>query len=177
MYFSDIYADRRVPAALLSDPVLYGECLSGAMYWRDFLDLAHKCGFAEPRLVTDSPVDVTDPELSNRIGDLHFRSVTYRLFRVDGLESGQEDYGQYAVYKGGIPEHPTRIRLDSGFEFEKGEKTPICGNTARILSSSRLSAYFEIIGDDSDHLGAFPESGSSPAFTECAPEESAGGCC
>ncbi|MBT8421751.1 MAG: methyltransferase domain-containing protein, partial [Gammaproteobacteria bacterium] len=28
MYFSDIYADRRIPAALKEDPVLYGECLS-----------------------------------------------------------------------------------------------------------------------------------------------------
>ena len=37
LYFSDVYASRRVPAALVSDPVLYGECLSGALYWNDFL--------------------------------------------------------------------------------------------------------------------------------------------
>jgi len=33
MYFSDVYADRRIPLALQQDKVLYGECLSGAMYW------------------------------------------------------------------------------------------------------------------------------------------------
>jgi len=36
-YFSDVYADRRVPEVLRRDPVLYGECLAGALYWNDFL--------------------------------------------------------------------------------------------------------------------------------------------
>jgi len=40
LYFSDVYADRRVPGALRSDPVLHGECLAGALYWNDFLRLA-----------------------------------------------------------------------------------------------------------------------------------------
>ena len=30
VYFSDVYTDRRVPEPLTRDPVLYGECLSGA---------------------------------------------------------------------------------------------------------------------------------------------------
>ena len=38
-YFSDVYADRRIPEALQQDLVLYGECLSGALYWNDFLNL------------------------------------------------------------------------------------------------------------------------------------------
>ena len=37
LYFSDVYADRRVPVELSNDPVLYGECLAGALYWNDFL--------------------------------------------------------------------------------------------------------------------------------------------
>lgn len=40
LYFSDVYADRRVPAELAADPILYGECLAGALYWNDFLHLA-----------------------------------------------------------------------------------------------------------------------------------------
>ncbi|MEQ8659443.1 MAG: methyltransferase domain-containing protein, partial [Gammaproteobacteria bacterium] len=40
LYFSDVYASRRVPAALAADPVLYGECLGGALYWNDFEHLA-----------------------------------------------------------------------------------------------------------------------------------------
>jgi arsenite methyltransferase len=30
-FFSDVYADRRVPAAVRNDPVLYGECLGGCL--------------------------------------------------------------------------------------------------------------------------------------------------
>lgn len=40
IYFSDVYADRRVPVSLQQDPVLWGECLTGALYWNDFLHLA-----------------------------------------------------------------------------------------------------------------------------------------
>lgn len=31
MYFADVYADKPVPESLKNDPVLYGECLSGAL--------------------------------------------------------------------------------------------------------------------------------------------------
>lgn len=40
IYFSDVYADRRVPVTLQQDPVLWGECLTGALYWNNFLQLA-----------------------------------------------------------------------------------------------------------------------------------------
>lgn len=33
LYFSDVYANRRVPKSLQEDEVLWGECLSGALYW------------------------------------------------------------------------------------------------------------------------------------------------
>ena len=33
-YFSDVYADRRLPAAVQSHPVLYGECLGSPVLER-----------------------------------------------------------------------------------------------------------------------------------------------
>ena len=36
LYFSDVYSNRRVPESLRQDEVLWGECLSGALYWNDF---------------------------------------------------------------------------------------------------------------------------------------------
>ena len=36
MYFSGVYADRRVPAVMARDHVLNRECLSGALYSNDF---------------------------------------------------------------------------------------------------------------------------------------------
>ena len=56
LYFSDVYCDRRLPEALRQDPVLYGECLGGALYWNDFIRLAKRAGFNDPRLVEDRPL-------------------------------------------------------------------------------------------------------------------------
>jgi arsenite methyltransferase len=36
---------------LKQDPVLLGEGVAGAFYWRDFLDTARRAGFTDPRLV------------------------------------------------------------------------------------------------------------------------------
>ena len=36
LYFSDIFTGRRLPEYLKDDPVLYGECLAGALYREDF---------------------------------------------------------------------------------------------------------------------------------------------
>ena len=57
MIFSDIYADRRVPAALLKDPVHHGECLAGALYRGDFERLARSAGLAHPRLVSHHHIE------------------------------------------------------------------------------------------------------------------------
>ena len=58
LYFSDVYANRRVPKALQEDEVLWGECLSGALYWNDFENMARKVGFPDPRLVEDAPITI-----------------------------------------------------------------------------------------------------------------------
>ena len=44
-YFSDVYSSQRIPNELAQDPVLWGECLSGALYWNDFLNIAKKFKF------------------------------------------------------------------------------------------------------------------------------------
>ena len=51
MFFSDVYSDRRIPKSLRENEVLWGECLSGALYWNDFLNFSKKAGFTDPRAV------------------------------------------------------------------------------------------------------------------------------
>ncbi|MDX1781904.1 MAG: methyltransferase domain-containing protein, partial [Thalassovita sp.] len=70
MYFSDVYADRRVPPAMAEDEVLYGECLSGALYWNDFLTFARRAGFDDPRLVNHRPLTIENPGLEERVRPL-----------------------------------------------------------------------------------------------------------
>jgi Methyltransferase domain. len=65
-YFADVYADRRLDEALRADPVIYGECLGGALYWGDFLSLAKAAGFSDPRLVTSRPLEIIDPQIEEK---------------------------------------------------------------------------------------------------------------
>jgi SAM-dependent methyltransferase len=160
-FFSDVYADRRVPTTVRNDPVLYGECLGGALYWNDFIRLSHQHGFADPRLTTDRPLEITDPVLAIRAGNLRFYSATYRLFKIAELETACEDYGQAVIYKGTIPEHPDKYALDKHHDMETGRVFPVCGNTWRMLQDTRFAQHFEFIGNFDRHYGIFTGCGTS----------------
>ena len=175
-YFSDVYADRRVPEELRRDPVLYGECLAGALYWNDFLALVKDCGFQDPRLVEDRPITVNNPALQSQLGPTRFFSATYRLFKIDGLEPACEDYGQAVIYLGSIPAHPHQFVLDKHHLLETGRVFPVCGNTWRMLRDSRLAPHFSFVGNFDRHFGIFAGCGTSlPFSTESAAVGA--GCC
>lgn len=177
-YFSDVYADRRIPQHLIDDPVLYGECLSGALYWKDFTRLARGAGFLDPRLVEDRPLEITDPALAAKIGDIQFFSATYRLFKIAALEDACEDHGQAVIYKGSIEQSPHRFDLDKHHAIEAGRVFPVCGNTFRMLKESRFAPHFEFIGDDSRHYGIFAGCGELMPFNQSVTLASElGGCC
>ncbi len=181
MYFSDVYADRRIPQALAEDPVLYGECLSGALYWNDFENMAKTAGFADPRLVEDSPITINNAEQAAKTGPIQFFSATYRLFKLDGLEPACEDYGQAVIYRGTVPNQEHQFVLDKHHLIAKGKVFPVCGNTYRMLSDTRFQRHFEFIGDWSNHYGIFEGCGSSLPYDGSAASStdggSSGGCC
>ncbi|KAI9096897.1 S-adenosyl-L-methionine-dependent methyltransferase [Phlyctochytrium arcticum] len=169
-YFSDIYADRRIPTTLRSHEILQGECLAGALYINDFLEICRTVGFKDPRmLATPVEVIVEDPALATLCGDIRFYSITYRLFKFPpttdasldtnfrgSLESGCEDYVQVAIYTGAIAGHPEFYDLDEQHRFPAGEKVRVDGNTAEMVGSySWLGKYFELIGDRGTHFGTF----------------------
>ena len=176
-YFSDVYADRRIPEELRAHPQAHGECLSGALYLNDFLNLAKQNGFADPRLVTDRPLAIGSAELKDLLAPAAFHSATYRLFRIDGLEPACEDYGQAVIYKGGV-EHAEKVfALDNHHIIEQGRIFPVCGNTYRMLNESRFAVYFDFIGDWETHYGIFPGCGAASPFAEALPEAAVTGAC
>ncbi len=109
LYFADVYCDRRLADDVRADPVLYGECLGGALYWNDFLPMAKRAGFLDPRLVTSRPLEIKNEEIKRKLGQAKFFSATYRLFKLDGLEPACEDYGQAVIYKGSVPDQARRL--------------------------------------------------------------------
>lgn len=178
VYFSDVYADRRVPQALVEDPELYGECLSGALYWNDFHNLAKQAGFLDPRLVEDRPLGIENPAVEEKIGHINFFSATYRLFKLPELESHCEDYGQAVIYKGTVPHSPKQFMLDKHHLIETGKVFPVCGNTYRMLHDSRFKQHFEFIGCWDTHYGIFDGCGTALPFdNDTSADSNGGGCC
>lgn len=155
MYFSDVYADKRVPEHLKNDAELYGECLSGALYWRDFEHLAKAAGFLTPQLVSSRAITIDNEALANKLGDVRFTSATYRLFKASELEPSAEDYGQKVRYLGTIQGHESQWAFDQTTVFVKNEALAICSNTWRILAQSRFAEHFEFMGSLDKHFGPF----------------------
>lgn len=176
-FFSDIYADRRLPDELRSDPVLYGECLGGALYCKDFERVARRCGFIDPRVVSKRVVDIPNDEIRNLVGNVTFYSITYRLWKLKGLEDACEDYGHTATYTGGIPESPFTFMLDATHVFEKDRPERVCGNTALMLSETRFRNHFRITGSFNKHFGSFTICGTTAAQEQSSINQGGGSCC
>ena len=177
-YFSDVYATRRIPAALRQDSILVGECIAGALYWNDFLRIARKAGFEDPRQVSATKITLKNPAIKKLVGGIEFFSSTFRLFKIEGLGEGcAEDYGQALIYKGTIPTCPQAFLLDSQHNFEAGRVSPQCRATFLMLHESRFKDDFEFLGENNtQHLGFFPccggtmiDVGSSPSSASPAP--------
>ena len=178
MYFSDVYSDRRIPKKLQEDRVLWGECLSGALYWNDFLNYSKAAGFTDPRAVENKPITIENIEVEERVGPIQFYSVTYRLFKLEGLESDCEDYGQAVAYKGGITGADFAFDLDDHHHFPKGKIMTVCGNTYRMLNDTRFKAYFDFYGTWDTHYGIFEGCGGAMPFDAGSDSDNvAGSCC
>lgn len=170
-YFSDIYSDRRIPEHLRNDSILYGECLSGALYWNDFYSLCDEVGFYSARIWDVSHATINNPQIEEKIGDIKFFSTTYRLFKHPKMEITCEDFGQSITYNGGIPHFSEKFQLDYFHSYPVGQSVPVCQNTFYLLNESRYSPYFSYT-DSQNHLGIFPDCGlKNPATILCSQEK------
>lgn len=174
LYFSDVFSDRRIPANLKDDAVLYGECLSNAMYVEDFRRLLSGIGVRDYRMISKRKISIDNPEIEEKIGMINFYSITVRAFKIDSLEDVCEDFGQVATYLGTIKFAPHKFELDDHHIFETGKPMLVCGNTADMLQQSRFSNHFQVIGNKSIHYGVFPCSSSDEKDSE---NNSSGSCC
>lgn len=154
LYFSDIFADRRLPAQWLEDSRLVGECLAGAMYLEDFRRLLASQGCVDTRFVSISDLAVTNDEIKDQVGNVRFYSATVRAFKLP-LEDRCEDYGQTARYLGTIPGYPHAFALDDHHLFLTSKPMPVCGNTADMLCNTRYAKHFDVVGEKSLHFGLF----------------------
>lgn len=160
---ADVAADRRVPLSIAEDPKLIAECVGGAMYEHDWLDLMRDAGFRDPRVMRRA---VLQREVKGE--PIVFSSLTVRGFRFrEPLDRRCEDYGQTATYIGTVPASPARFALDARHVFEARRPTPVCRNTARMLSETRLGRHF-VVTEPVGHFGLFA-CPSAPTAPQGAP--------
>ncbi|CAD5113065.1 DgyrCDS2259 [Dimorphilus gyrociliatus] len=163
-YFSDVYADRRLSEEILKNEVLWGECIAGALYWEDLINLAIKVGFTSPLLVSASYIDIKNKELKKILGCAQFISATYRLFKIP-----KGDFrNSIAVYKGGIEDFESNLKFDYNHSFQKGIPVPVTGELSGVLKGSRYSKFFTVEEQkhSSEIINPFHVAGKS-----------SGGCC
>ncbi len=178
LYFSDIFADRRIPEEIANDDILRGECLGGAMYREDFRRIMTKIGWADFRYVSSTVSTIGNPEIEDLVGNITFTSYTISAFKIpDLIEDISEDYGQFISYKGGIANSKHYFDLDDHHRFYLDKPEAVCGNTCAMVEETRFNKYFEIHGDRSKHFGAFAGCGNVPTSESNDSSCDGGSCC
>ncbi|XP_029001799.1 arsenite methyltransferase [Betta splendens] len=180
-YFSDVYSSERLPEAIKNHKVLWGECLGGALWWRDLLLLAEEVGFSPPRLVTASVIPVNNQELQEILGDFKFVSATYRLFKVP---KGNTKTCQ-VIYNGNITGVEKSFLFDCQYTFKVNEVVDVDGDLSSILTHSRFEEDFTIQppGGPRGSCGVQPKAGTVDPFEivlqleKLTPGSATGGCC
>ena len=144
LFFSDVFCDRRVPEGFYDDPVLRGECLSGALYIEDFRRMLAECGVRAFYEVAKEELHIGDFRIATKLGFATFYSYTIRAVKSDAFEDVEEDYGQTATYLGTMSENPRYFDLSSEVRCIKGREVAISGNMAALLADSRYAPHFRI---------------------------------
>jgi SAM-dependent methyltransferase len=170
-YFADVFTNARVSQEFHDDPLAYGECLGGAMYIEDFRRMLASLGCLDYRVITKRRINIEDPVITRKAGNVEFYSMTIRAFKLDDLEDRCEDFGQVAYYLGTMEGCPNKFILDDHHVFITDKPMLVCGNTASMIMNTRFGKHFKVIGNKNKHFGLFP---CGPVSNE---SNSIGSCC
>ncbi|GAA6112289.1 arsenite methyltransferase, partial [Tachysurus ichikawai] len=162
LYFSDMYASEVVPESFTLDPVLWGEGMGGALYWQDFISIMKDLGFSTPRLVAASRIDVHNPELRMKAGDIKYASGTYRAFK---LPQHCIQTTALITYKGTVPDCAECFELDASNSFKVNVPVEVDAEMAAILQYARFSPDFTVQMTDNPD----PSLGSAQQYWHLSP--------
>ncbi|BFY99804.1 hypothetical protein BsWGS_02844 [Bradybaena similaris] len=145
LYFSDMYREGQLPSEVLDDQKLWCEGLIGALTCPELHTIAKELGFTTPRVVRASSLPIIDEEIKNKLGQVRYASVTYRLFKrvagKDRVNAASAD----ARYLGGIRGCEDSFTFDKIYTFKKSEITAVDQEVANILSTSRYATFFNVL--------------------------------
>ena len=141
LYFSDVYTDTNLSEEVKKDKVLWGECISGALHWKDLHGLANNIGFSKPYLVSCSPINIDKEDFKNVLGKARFCSATYRLFKLPSDHNKLS--GGKVIYNGEIPGYEDSFQFDHKSKLISGSPISVPSDIMTVLHSCRLQDEFE----------------------------------
>ena len=147
---SDIVAEAPVPEEMEKDKELWGECISGALTEKEFLEFSKDAGFYG--------LEILKKTFFKEVQGYNFWSVTLRGWkRKKGKTCNY--VGQYATYLGPY----SQVADDEGHTFLRGVPQEICTDTATKLSNTPYAKSFLLSGEPTSQEAA---SCCSPSSTE-----------
>jgi len=87
LLFADIFSNLPIPTEHQMDPVLRGECLSGAMTLERFKNILKNLEIDSFDILESDNFEVMDPELKRMLADYEFLTMTIRTFNHPSGES------------------------------------------------------------------------------------------
>ena len=128
---SDIISEVEVPEEMRNNKELWGECVSGALTLKEFLDYARDNQFKGPRIQKDY--------LWKEVADIKFYSYTIEGFKYVPDEKPACSKSLFATYAG-----PFDTVTFQGTIFQISIPVEIDENTARLMSSHSYGGQFII---------------------------------
>ena len=151
------------------------------MYIEDFRRLLRKIGWEDFRYIKSNKAAIDNEDIEAMVGNVEFYSHTIKAVKLPELiEDICENYGQVATYRGGIEGSENHFDLDDHHRFYKNLPLAVCGNSCAMIENTRLAKYFDIMGDRSEHFGAFSGCSTAPSLDKDGSSDSSccgGGCC
>ncbi|KAK3094342.1 hypothetical protein FSP39_000549 [Pinctada imbricata] len=139
LYFSDVYTDSHLTEEIRKHEVLWGECISGALHWKELFDLADELGFSRPYLVTASPIDIEREDFQKILGEAKFVSATYRLFKLPA----KKESSTQVIYNGEIEGYEDQLVFEHDNVFKKSDVVCVGGDIVTALKASRFCDEFD----------------------------------
>jgi len=130
---SDIVADQPVPQYLVHDVEKWGDCLSGALAFTDYLGGIAGSGFLGIHLINFSPWRTID--------GIHFFSVTLTGYKLPASALVSEV--RYATLRGPF----SRVVDELGTTYLRGIPQPITPDIVSLLSQAPLASHFVLSSD------------------------------
>lgn len=177
LYFTEVFANRRVEAEVREDADALANGLANAVYQEDFRRMMNKVGWIDFRCMNSVRVSV-DAALEEKLNETQYAVRTIRAFKLpDYMEDICEQYGQWATYEGGIPGMNQYFDLDDHHRFFLDVPMSVCGNSCCYVQDTRYGKFFRIEGDRTHHVGPFSGCGKAPEPREAGPQFAVAKCC